>query len=153
MTYERTSWVSEIKVTSLIIGSFLEIGDSFEIYPDCQVEAVQRKYPCYSRTDLLPIDSDGLFSNPLLDACIYEPLSMTADNKNSDIKVGSLQITGASTAAFIHIGSTNRVHATAKIKNVREWNQPCDGVSESVASIHGEEVEVPAFFPEVPLSL
>jgi len=138
----------------MVIGSILEIGDSFELYPGCQVLAVQRKYPCYGETDLLPLDNEGLFSKPLLETNIYEPLFMTADNRESDIKVCLLKITGASTSAIVHIGSTNHVHTTAKVKNVREWNHPCDGPSESIVSIQGEEIEeieAPSFFPEAPL--
>lgn len=115
----RTSIVDTISLKSLSYASVLEIGDTERITPLSKALAVQREkelffgnegsfaaYPIFSKNIPLPT--------------IYERITLKRDNQNPYIKVGDLDVRGASSSAVIHIGSTKEIRAESRVKHIRQ---------------------------------
>lgn len=124
----RLSIVDNLHIRSLAYSSILEIGDSNQIRPYSKALAVQREEEIF-------LGTEGHFNFPLFLTLIPRPIiseqiQINRINESQEIHVHSVNITAASIAGVIHIGSTNHIESESWIKHIRQ-----------LSNVEEEEVE------------
>lgn len=114
----RLSLVDHLNLRSLAYSSILEIGDSNRILPYSKALAVQRQEEIF-------FGNEGHFNYPIFTTPIPRPLiseriQINKVNESMAIHVHSVDITAASIAGVIHIGSTNHIEGESWIKHIRQ---------------------------------
>ncbi|WP_246938665.1 spore germination protein GerPE [Bacillus pinisoli] len=117
--YRRTSIVPHIYVNSLAFSSVFEIGDAHAIDLTSRAIAVQRQYPLFVENEASFSDYQ-VFSEPIPDPVLDEPVYSTFIHENPVIKVDSVYLIGASNASVMQIGSTKSIKAEARVKHIRQ---------------------------------
>lgn len=114
----RISKVNNITIDSVAFSSQLQIGDSHEIYASSKTLAVQREKEFF-------FGKEGNFNNypiflrPVSFPPLTEPISVLFHNKNSSIYVDNVYVMALSVASLLHVGTTNRIVANSRRKNIR----------------------------------
>jgi spore germination protein PE len=117
--YHRTSVVPNIYINSLSFSTVFEIGDATKINTNSIAIAVQREYPLFLENEA-DFSLYRVFSENIPSPIIDEVVHSTFIHENPIIKVGSLNVTGASNASVIQIGSTSQITAEARVKHIRQ---------------------------------
>lgn len=115
----RSSKVGYVRLISAQLGSILQAGDCFAVSPRSQVFAVQRQVSEYEGNEG-NLKEFRIFSQNIPEPVIDEEYSVTTTNRNKEIAVGSLQITGLSAASVIQIGSNRVVDTENRTINIRQ---------------------------------
>lgn len=120
MIWKRNSFVQNMNIKSVQIGSVVEIGDTVHLNANSYALAVQREKQLF-------FGNEGNFQNfPAFKVLIPTPplppvVPVTQKNNDcSNIRVGNINILGMSTSALIQIGSTNHVNLEARIQHIRQ---------------------------------
>ncbi|HHW39139.1 MAG TPA: spore germination protein GerPE [Bacillales bacterium] len=135
----RFSIVDRFNLRSLAFSSVLEIGDSNQILPYSIALAVQREEEIF-------YGHEGHFNFPLFLTLIPRPLlseqiQINRINESSEIHVHSVNITAASVASVIHIGSTNLIEGESWIKHIRHLsNVEEEAVEEAKAQQEAQQL-------------
>ncbi|WP_338472110.1 spore germination protein GerPE [Niallia sp. XMNu-256] len=115
----RISKVDNVKVKSVIFGSYIQIGDSNEVNGLARVLAVQRQREVfYSNEGDFSLFNIYSYSLPL--PPINEPIGIHTTSPNPIIKVGSIDVTAMSTSAFMHIGNTEHIRMESRVLHIRQ---------------------------------
>ncbi|MHC0036756.1 spore germination protein GerPE [Pseudoneobacillus sp. C159] len=115
----RTSKVNHLFVYSMLISSFLQIGDSTYVNGLSRALAVQRQAEIF-------YDYEGEFSQfsifneviplPLItEEVVYQKVDMSPA-----IQVGNIRIIGVSTSSGVHIGNSGQIYMESRIKHIRQ---------------------------------
>lgn len=115
----RTSIVDSLKVDAIFFDSVIEIGDSNYIQSFSRALAIQRESEIFFGNEG-DFNRYPVFSIPLYFQPIYEEVFQYTEHLQPVIKVNSIDITGASAAAVIHIGSSNHVSMESRLKHIRQ---------------------------------
>jgi spore germination protein PE len=115
---KRMSCVNQIHIISILNSSILQIGDSCHIAAKDKIMAVQREYPFF-------FAQEGRFEDYLtftetLPVQPLEFINMGTIHEGPAIKVNRIDIIGVSTAALVHIGSTETFSAESRVINIRQ---------------------------------
>ncbi|MFT4414881.1 spore germination protein GerPE [Fredinandcohnia humi] len=116
---KRISVVDFIKLTALSFSGIFEVGDSKKITPVSQALAVQREVPLFF-TNEGDFSAYPIFSRKLPRITIDETVNTKIHHLNPVIKVGTIRVNGVSSAAILHIGSTDLIRAESKVKHIRK---------------------------------
>lgn len=123
MNIKRTSIVNNTKVIDVGLGSVFQIGDSVKITPRSWALAVQRQVQLFYGDEgdfaKFPIFTQQIPKLQDLDA-----VSINRYNTSSFIKVNQIHVTAFAAASVYHIGSTNCIDATTRIKHIRQLQKP-----------------------------
>ncbi|MGO4886740.1 spore germination protein GerPE [Anaerobacillus sp. MEB173] len=116
---KRISNVKNIKIIDLSFSSIFQVGDSVQLTPHSNALAVQRTisefygnegnlqhFPLFTRNIPIPI--------------IDERLSIQRRNECSFINVNNVKIITTSGSSVVHIGSTKKIDAEARVKHIRQ---------------------------------
>lgn len=117
--FGRQSLVHDIKLRTLIFSSTLQIGDSCKVRAVSNVLAIQRERELFF-DDEGKFEDYPIFSEPIPLAPITTPVNVNTLNANGTIKVASIDITGVSSAAIIHIGNTDDVYLENRTHHIRQ---------------------------------
>jgi spore germination protein PE len=116
---QRTACVDRIKVDSVSYSSILQIGDSQLIEAFSRALAVQREAEVFFTKEgnfaAYPIFSEEIPFNP-----VSESLSFSIENVNPVIKVGTIDIMGASSSSIVHLGNSCQISMEARVKHIRQ---------------------------------
>ena len=115
----RVSKVDNVKVKSIIFGSYIQIGDSNEMNGLARILAVQRQREIFYSNEG-DFSLFKIYSYPLPLPPINEPLTIHTTSPNPIIKVGSIDVTALSTSAFMHIGNTKHITMETRVLHIRQ---------------------------------
>lgn len=115
---KRMSCVNAIDIASFVNSSIFQIGDSSHITAKTKIMAVQREHPFF-------FAQEGRFEDYLtftetLPVQPLEFINMQTVHEGPAIKVNNIDIIGVSTAALVHIGSTETFSAESRVINIRQ---------------------------------
>ncbi|CAM3657475.1 spore germination protein GerPE [Mesobacillus zeae] len=115
----RTSAVENIRVSSLIFSSVLEIGDTTLIEGCSRVLAVQREGETFfgNEGDFL---SFKVFTEPIPLAALTEKAAFSKNDLCSFIHVGAINVIGISTSSVMQIGNAGSIQMEARVKHIRQ---------------------------------
>ncbi|WP_257008256.1 spore germination protein GerPE [Bacillus sp. FJAT-45350] len=116
---KRVSMVNNIKVTNVSSSSVFQVGDSNKVSPRSRALAVQRQVELFF-SDEGNFEMFPLFTRPIPKMSFFEPISINRYNDSRFINVKNINIISAASSGVLHIGSTNDIHAEARIKHIRQ---------------------------------
>lgn len=118
---QRTSVVDHISINTLSFSSIFEIGDAPYINGLSRALAFQRPKPIYFSKegifDMYKIFKEEIPLPPLEDSiqtqtCHLKPM----------IKVGNIDLIGASASSIVQIGSSKNIYLESRVKHIRQLN-------------------------------
>lgn len=115
----RTSKVDSLKVDSAALSSVIQIGDSTFITAFSRAIAVQRQKELFYSNEG-NFNSFPIFSYQLPIEPIVEPITIGSTSLHPLIKVGSIDITGITSAAVLHIGSSRNFQGESRTLHIRQ---------------------------------
>lgn len=126
---KRTSIVGDIDILGVTRSSIVHIGDTVCIRPRNRVLAVQRQKAVFQSNEG-SFEQFPIFTTPIPIPEIVIPVTMCADNLQSVIQVGRVQILGISSSSIMQVGNSRNIDAEARIKNIRQFiTEPEDNLS------------------------
>ena len=116
----RISKVKNVSVNSVAFSSLVQIGDSIGISLHTDVLAVQREQPIFFGNEgnfqIYP-----LFNVPVSFPPLFEEITMNVRHPKGSIQVNTIDIvSGISSSALLHIGSSNTIFCDSRRKNIRQ---------------------------------
>ncbi len=115
----RISNVNNIAVNSIAFSSQVQIGDSHEIYTNSRTLAVQREKELFFGREG-NFNKYSTFLKPISFPPLTEPISILFHHKHKGIHVDHVYVTAISIASLLHIGTTSRIVAENRRKNIRQ---------------------------------
>ncbi|WP_186579081.1 spore germination protein GerPE [Aquibacillus kalidii] len=115
---KRTTYVKNVRLTTLSYSSGLEIGDTHQATPNSKVIAVQKEGGFHT-------DEGYEFNQfPIFDLEADKPIFISNIKQqhhmhNPTIQVDHIDITGVSTSSIVQIGNLDIVNSEARIKHIR----------------------------------
>jgi spore germination protein PE len=100
------------------IDTVLEVGDSQQLTPVNYTIAVQREKAIFFENEI-DFSEYEIFSRPLAQPVIHENFRMTRINETSHIVVHKADVFLLSSAAIVHVGSSQKLYAQSRIKHIR----------------------------------
>ncbi|TLS37923.1 spore germination protein GerPE [Pseudalkalibacillus caeni] len=119
--YNRSSVVPIVKVNDTSSSSIVQIGDSVNLAPRADVFAVQRELPIYYGREADDLSPFPIYTQPIPEPIIDEPIKITTYHENPIIHVRSIGVVGIGASGILHIGSTRSVNCEARVKNIRQF--------------------------------
>jgi spore germination protein PE len=116
--FNRISNVSYLDIISLDDTSTLQIGDSEKLKPSANVLAVQREKGVFWENEFRFRDFP-LFHEKIPEPYLDEQVFMIQKNENPLIQVKNVKVSFLAASSNIHIGSTQKICAKAKVLNIR----------------------------------
>jgi spore germination protein PE len=117
--FRRLSNVGTIYVNSISFSSIFEIGDSKYITPFSKALAVKREIPLIFSNEGR-FDEYSVFTRPIAQVPIEEPMNMAVFNEKPIIHVNSIRVSGIASSSVVQIGSTDTIQSEARIKHIRQ---------------------------------
>ena len=122
----RTSHVKLLTVNNVVFSSTLQIGDSQFVDSTSHAIAILQEHNHFS-----PLNEDEFNLHPVFyyqSPCpvIYEDVKMDTINDNPKINVRTLDILAASTSSLIHIGNSDHIRMSNRLKNLLKYDKNPD---------------------------
>ncbi|MFA8438183.1 spore germination protein GerPE [Pueribacillus sp. YX66] len=114
---KRTSTVLTVKVNEVQSSSVFQIGDSFAYTPKSRGYAVSQLSPYF--IDEPFVFNAPIFYEPIPQPVVSHPIIIDTFHDSSFIHVGHVKINSLGNSSVFQIGSSNYIHAEARIKHVR----------------------------------
>ncbi len=116
---QRTSIVEQLHLDSVSFSSVIELGDSSYIQGFSRALAIQREEDIFFGNEG-DFNRFPVFSIPFSFLPVEENFTMFTTQLHPIIKVKTIEVMGTSSAAVIHIGSSNHILMESRVKHIRQ---------------------------------
>ncbi|WP_226576837.1 spore germination protein GerPE [Halobacillus litoralis] len=114
---KRMVYVRNMDVTSVLIGSIVDIGDVYRAAPSSRVLAVQKEGVRF-QSDIYEFEDFSIFSKESSPPLV--PLSIESFSyQNRPIEVDDVRVIGISTAGISQVGGIDHIDAISYTKHFR----------------------------------
>ncbi|MGE6260239.1 spore germination protein GerPE [Heyndrickxia sporothermodurans] len=129
MLPKRNSFVDEVRINDVVIGSHFQIGDSSLINSHSKVFALHREKELF-----FGFESDYedfiVFTEPIPIPPISEKLHFKKFNANPTIHVSFVRIIGLSTSSIFQIGNTKKAYLESRIHHTRQLEEHKENITD-----------------------
>ncbi|PLR81964.1 spore germination protein GerPE [Bacillus canaveralius] len=116
---QRTSYVTDLKVTTVSYSSVIQLGDSEIINGFSRAIAVQREEEVFY-SDEGSFSAYPVFNKPIPFMPIREQLVQQTSHIFPVLKVKKIDILGISASSILHIGNSQNISLESRIKHIRQ---------------------------------
>ncbi|MEI5906488.1 spore germination protein GerPE [Bacillus spongiae] len=116
----RYSFVDGVKVRSIVFSSLVQAGDTQYLNGNARVLAVQREKECFFGNEGDHLSQFRVFNEPIPFLSAPIPTEFSKIDLTPAIRVGVIDVIGASTVGIIHIGNIGDVRLESRIKHIRQ---------------------------------
>ncbi|PLR78888.1 spore germination protein GerPE [Bacillus sp. V3-13] len=116
---QRSSYVKDLKITTVSFSSVIQLGDSKIINGFSRAFAVQREQEIFY-SDEGSFSSYPVFNKPITFLPIREQLLKQTSHILPVLKVQKIDILGISASSIIHVGNSQNISLESRIKHIRQ---------------------------------
>ncbi|MFP3720269.1 spore germination protein GerPE [Niallia circulans] len=149
---QRTSVVDLITINTVSFSSIVEIGDATYHQSASRALAVQRQKEFFYGSET-EYEDYSVFTEPIPLLPIIENVTCHFENRKPIIKVNHINIIGISSASLLQVGNCRHLYAEARIKHIRQIEQPLAAETENNFIQLNEPSQFNTTTPESPISI